>query len=191
MPLGTSEPLAAYQSAFVREFGDFLAPNVHPVFDRPNLAADKAAAWAREEAAKLAARAKKPVILKETGFPHGGKDAYTPDTQKAFWDAYLKPGVLSRAAGTWVFHGVAFEAFDLPWKSEESKLPIEKSWGLLSAKREAYPAFAVWRGSARARRSRKVAAPTTDHVLYLGRVASLTSFVPGRCRRVRYRRRGI
>ncbi len=143
VPLGTSEPLAAYESAFVREFGDFLAPNIHPVFDHPNLAAAEAAAWAREEAGKLAVKTKKPVILKETGFPHAGK-AYTPESQKAFWAAYLKPGVLSRPVGTWVFHGVAFEAFDLPWKSEESKLPIEKSWGLLSAKREAYPAFAVW-----------------------------------------------
>jgi exo-beta-1,3-glucanase (GH17 family) len=143
VPLGTSEPLAAYGSAFVREFGDFLAPNIHPAFDRPTLAAADAAAWARDEAAKLAAKVKRPVILKETGLPHAGK-AYTPDSQKAFWSAYLKPGVLSRTAGTWVFHGVAFEAFDLPWKSEESRLEIEKSWGLLSPKREAYPAFAVW-----------------------------------------------
>lgn len=49
------------------------------------------------------------------------------------------------APQTWIFHGVAFEAFDLPWKSEESKLAIEKSWGLLSPKREPYPAFDVWR----------------------------------------------
>jgi exo-beta-1,3-glucanase (GH17 family) len=144
VPLGTSEPLAAYGSAFVREFGDFLAPNIHPVFDRPNLTAVEAAAWARDEATKLAAKAKKPVILKETGFPHAGK-SYTPEGQKAFWATYLKPGVLSRTAGTWVFHGVAFEAFDLPWKSEASRLEIEKSWGLLSPKREAHPAFAVWK----------------------------------------------
>ena len=41
-----------------------------------------------------------------------------------------------------------FEAFDLPWKAVESKLVIEKSWGLLSEKREPYPAFAVWRAAA-------------------------------------------
>jgi len=146
VPLGTSEPLADYESAFVREFGDFLAPNIHPVFDRPNLGPAEAAAWARDEAARLTAKAKKPVILKETGFPHDGKDIYTPESQKVFWAAYLKPGVLGRpAAEDWTFHGVAFEAFDLPWKSEEAKLPIEKSWGLLSPKREAYPALAVWR----------------------------------------------
>ena len=42
------------------------------------------------------------------------------------------------------------------WKGEESKLPIEGSWGLLSAKREPYPALAVWRALLRgggARRS--------------------------------------
>jgi len=145
VPLGTSEPLAAYESPFPRDFGDFLAPNIHPVFDRPALGPEAAAAWAREEAAGLAAKAKKPVILKETGFPHGGKVAYTPESQKAFWAAYLKPGVLNRPGeGAWTFHGVAFEAFDLPWKTEESRLDIEKSWGLLSPKREAYPAHAVW-----------------------------------------------
>jgi exo-beta-1,3-glucanase (GH17 family) len=141
--LGMSETWAGSQSEFALGFGDFMAPNIHPAFDRPNLSPAEAAAWARDEAAKLAAKAKKPVILKETGLPHAGK-AYTPDIQKAFWSAYLKPGVLNSTADTWVFHGVAFEAFDLPWKSEESKIEIEKSWGLLSAKREAYPAFAVW-----------------------------------------------
>src|SRR5262249_45704604 len=113
IPLATSEPLAGYQHDFVRDFGDFLAPNIPPVFDRPNLAPADAAAWAREEAAKLAARAKKPVLLKETGFPHGGKEMYTPASQKEFWAAYVKPGlVASKETPAWVFHGVAFEAFD-------------------------------------------------------------------------------
>jgi hypothetical protein len=91
-------------------------------------------------------RSGKPVILKETGFPHAGKDKYTPATQQAFWSSYIKPGLLVRPPKTsaWVFHGVAFEAFDLPWKSEESKLGIEKSWGLMSQSREPYPAFQAW-----------------------------------------------
>jgi exo-beta-1,3-glucanase (GH17 family) len=148
VPLGTSETLAGCKLEFVQGFGDFLAANIHPVFDEPKLGPDEAAAWAREQAAAFARQAKKPVILKETGFPHDGKEPYSPATQKAFWTAYLKAGVLARPAGAadaWVFHGVAFEAFDLPWKSEESKLAVEKSWGLLSAKREPYPALAVWR----------------------------------------------
>jgi hypothetical protein len=148
VPLSTSEPLAGYQLDAVREFGDFVTPNIHPVFDRPQLGPAEAAAWAREQAAALARRVKKPVVLKETGFPHGGKEMYTPEAQKALWTAYLEPGVLARPADAgqgWVFHGVGFEAFDLPWKSEESRLEVEKSWGLLSAKREPYPALAVWR----------------------------------------------
>ena len=48
----------------------------------------------------------------------------------------------------WAFHGAAFEAFDLPWKAAESKLAVEKSWGVFSAKREPYPALAVWRAAA-------------------------------------------
>ena len=99
----------------------------------------------REEALKLAKETKKPVLLKETGFPHAGKPMYTPESQRAFWAAYTKPGLLVKADGAWVYHGVAFEAFDLPWKSEESKLEIEKSWGLFSPKREAYPALDVWK----------------------------------------------
>jgi exo-beta-1,3-glucanase (GH17 family) len=148
VPLSTSEPLAGYQLNAVREFGDFLAPNIHPVFDRPQLGPAEAAAWAREQAAALARRLKKPVVLKETGFPHGGKQAYTPETQKAFWTAYLEPGTLAPPTDTgqaWVYYGVGFEAFDMPWKSEESRLEVERSWGLLSAKREPYPALAVWR----------------------------------------------
>src|SRR5260370_14641574 len=82
--LSTSEPLVGYKSDFIVGFGDFLAPNIHPVFDRPQLDADKAAAWARAETLALAKRAKKPVLLKETSFPHAGKDIYTPATQRAF-----------------------------------------------------------------------------------------------------------
>jgi exo-beta-1,3-glucanase (GH17 family) len=148
VPLATSEPLVGYQQDFVRSFGDFLAPNIHPVFDRPQLGPAEAAAWTREQAVDLARQTKKPVLLKETGFPHGGKEPFSPETQKEFWAAYVKPGVLARKADAgerWVFHGVGFEAFDLPWKSEESKLAFEGSWGLLSPKREPYPAFEVWR----------------------------------------------
>jgi exo-beta-1,3-glucanase (GH17 family) len=146
VPLATSEPLAAYQSEFVRGFGDFLAPNIHPVFHAEQLGPEEAAAWAREQALKLARETKKPVLLKETGFPHGGKAAYTTATQKAFWTAYVKPGVLARGDGpAWASFAVAFEAFDLPWKAEESKLAVERFWGLMSDKRQPYPALEVWR----------------------------------------------
>ena len=98
IPLATSEPLVGYKLPRVRDYGDFLAPNIHPVFDRPQLGAAEAASWAREQAATLAKETKKPVLLKETGFPHAGKDAFTPAAQQAFWSAYMKPGLLVRPA---------------------------------------------------------------------------------------------
>jgi exo-beta-1,3-glucanase (GH17 family) len=96
VPITTSEPMVGYKHDEVRAFGDFLAPNIHPVFDRESLAAGDAAAWAREQALALAKTEKKPVLLKETGFPHAGKPAYTPESQAAFWKAYVKPGLVAR-----------------------------------------------------------------------------------------------
>src|SRR5262249_41413239 len=152
VPLATSEPLFQYKEPFAREFGDFLAPNIHPVFDRKGLSPADAAAGARAEAAKVVKAANKPVLVKETGMPHAGTRegvGYTPETQAAFWEAYLKPGKLATAdGGSWVFHGIAFEAFDLPWKAAESRMEIEASWGVLGPKRQPHPAFAVWKAAA-------------------------------------------
>ena len=152
VPTTTSEPVGLYERAFVREFGDFLLPNIHPVFDRPAAPPAEAAAYARAEAARLARQSGRPVILKETGVPHAGTPpaggvTYTPEMQRDFWAAYVAPGLLNEtdAGAGWVYHGAAFEAFDLPWKSEASGLPIERSWGLLNEAREPWPAFAVWR----------------------------------------------
>ncbi|AMV17348.1 exo-beta-1,3-glucanase [Planctomyces sp. SH-PL14] len=147
IPYSTSEPLVGYQRESLVDFGDFLAPNIHPVFDRPNMAAKEAAEWVHQEAAALARRSDRPVLVKETGFPHAGRNKYTPELQADFWREYTAPGLLARSgtgAGAWRYHGVSFEAFDLPWKSEESKLDIEKSWGMLNPQRQPYPAFDVW-----------------------------------------------
>lgn len=145
VPLTTSEPLHGYQNETILKFGDFLCPNIHPVFDRKELAADKAAAWTREEAANIAKKTGKPVVVKETGFPHAGAPQYTPTSQGDFWHHYTQQGRISQVGETWTCHAVAFEGFDLPWKAIESKLEIEKSWGLLSAERKPYPAFRVWK----------------------------------------------
>lgn len=138
VPLATSEPLARYGDEFVVQFGDFLAPNIHPVFDRPELKAIPAAAWVHEQAAKLHQQTGKLVLVKETGFPHAGKPEYTPQTQQQFWKAYL-----GAAEVPGVSHRIAFEAFDLPWKSEASGLEIEKSWGWFSADRQPLPVLSV------------------------------------------------
>ena len=158
VPIATSEPLGQYSRPFLRDYGDFLLPNVHPVFDRPALSPQDAAAWVRAEAAGLAAESGRPTILKETGMPHAGSPpaggvTYTPAMQRDFWTAYLAPGLLNRegTGAGWVYHGAAFEAFDLPWKSEASGLPIERSWGLLDEARTPLPAFETWRALAPAK----------------------------------------
>jgi len=151
VPITMSEPLFQYKEPFARDFGDFLAPNIHPVFDQKDLPPAAAAKWTRDEAAKLAKLANKPVLLKETGMPHAGTregKKYTPEMQSAFWSEYLKPGKLATAEGSpWVYHGVAFEAFDMPWKAAESRMEIEASWGLMNPKRVPHPAFDVWKTS--------------------------------------------
>lgn len=146
IPLSTSEPLVGYEQEVVRNFGDFAAPNIHPVFDHEKASAAEAAKWTREKATDLAAKCKKPVIVKETGFPHAGKQ-YTPATQLDFWKAYRQGGALQKSTipGVWSFHNVAFEAFDLPWKSEASGLEIEKSWGLFTSDRAPFPALEIWK----------------------------------------------
>jgi exo-beta-1,3-glucanase (GH17 family) len=150
VPISTSEPLVGYKQDFVRNFGDFLAPNIHPVFDRPDFDAEKAARWVFEEALHLVDQTRKPLLVKETGSPHGGKAAYTPQTQKAFWSAYTKTLLHYPSAnfgGPWLYYGIAFDAFDLPWKAQESKLEIERYWGLFDEKRQPLPAFDVWRAA--------------------------------------------
>ena len=96
----------------------------------------------------MAQKAKKPIFVKETGFPHGGKPKYTLESQLEFWTSYLKKGILVRKGDSdlsWVFHGVAFEGFDLHWKAQESGMEIEKSWGFFSNKREPYSALSAWK----------------------------------------------
>ena len=152
VPLTTTEPSVSYRpeqphAAFCRSFGDFLAPNIHPVFDRGDLEAAAAARWTREYALRLQRETKLPLVLKETGFPRAGQPKYTPASQRIFWDTLLETGsvVGGNDADSRVFLNVAFEAFDLPWKSEASGLEFERSWGLLTADRAVTPAFEFWR----------------------------------------------
>jgi exo-beta-1,3-glucanase (GH17 family) len=150
VPISTSEPLHGYANEAILKFGEFCCPNIHPVFDRKELTADKAAGWTREEAVKIAKKANKPVLVKETGFPHAGNAMYTATSQSEFWHHYTQAGTVAvvddkPTAPIWVSHGIGFEAFDLPWKSQESKLEIEKSWGLMGPDRKPHAAFRVWK----------------------------------------------
>jgi hypothetical protein len=164
VPFCTSEPVSQYGQARLREFGDFLAPNIHPVFDKPELSPSAAVAWVRERATALAELSHRPVLVKETGLPHGGETHYTPETQKAFWQHYRSWPRLTRASKVgddWVSFGAAFEAFNIPWKAGPSNdLKIERFWGLLTAVRKPLPAFEVWQELGRPAPSR----PPADRV---------------------------
>ncbi|MDO6461290.1 hypothetical protein Q4485_11325 [Granulosicoccaceae sp. 1_MG-2023] len=148
VPLTTSEPLVGYRDQRVRDFGDFLAPNIHPAIDREDLPPAAAAQWAKDQALSLARDSGKTVLLKETGLPRGGKAIYNPEAQAAFWQAYTDSGLSETAGDGLAVFKVAFEAFDLPWKAAASGLPIEAWWGLLDPQRQTTPAFAVWQQSA-------------------------------------------
>lgn len=146
IPIATSEPWEAYDTEFALRFGDFLAPNIHPVFKRPELGPAEAARWSRQEAFRIARAARKPVLLKETGFPHGGGERFSPRTQRLFWEAYLSQSTYVQLDNrTWLYFGAVFEAFDQPWKAQDSGLAVEAFWGLLSEDRRPYPAFEVCR----------------------------------------------
>lgn len=143
----TSEPFSQYGFQPLQAFGDFLAPNIHPVFDKPELGPAEAAAWTRDRAMALAGVAKRPILVKETGFPHGGDRRFSPARQAEFWKAYLAPGRVALSPDDrtiWVSHVAAFESFNLPWKAAQSKIPIEEFWGLMSVDRKPYPAFGAW-----------------------------------------------
>lgn len=147
VPVTTSEPWADYGWPPLGQFGDFLAPNIHPALERPDLGPEAAAAWARARAVALARVTGRPVLVKETGWPNGGGPAFTPQAQAAFWRAWLAGGRYLRPhdAPIWVSYAAAFEAFDAPWKAAQYASGLEGHWGLLSPARTPYPALGVWR----------------------------------------------
>ncbi|MCA9466391.1 MAG: hypothetical protein KC643_13245 [Nitrospira sp.] len=149
IPICTSEPLYQYANAGLQAIGDFLCPNIHPVFDRPDLGPDEAVKWVRDQARLLSMESRKPVLIKETGFPHAGAPQFTPMSQANFWNTYrTQPQLLILAESStpllWVSFAAAFEAFDQPWKAERSGQSMEGAWGLLSVDRHPYPAFKIW-----------------------------------------------
>jgi len=141
----------AFDGLVLYGYNEACTPRVAAVARQLKFRAVVLAVWDPRPAAELDGVAELACLYdKETGLPHAGKEMFTPEAQAAFWSSYLEPGRLNRGEGrsrSWAFHGVAFEAFDLPWKSEESGLIIEKSWGLLAPARRPYPAFQVWRST--------------------------------------------
>jgi len=153
VPVTTSEPAGDYGWPPLRAFGDFLAPNIHPAIDQQRLDPEAAVAWVRARADAIARTAGRPVLVKETGLPNGGGERHMPQRQRAFWAAWLAQGRITRIErpGTFVSFAAAFEAFDAPWKAEQLRDPVEGHWGLLTAGRQPYPAFAAWAEAAAGR----------------------------------------
>jgi len=149
VPLATSEPLGAFADrSLMRLAGyDFIALNCHPVFDQSDLGPAAAAAWVRGRATVLAEVSGLPVLVKETGFPNGGKEPYSPQAQAAFWKSYLAHGTLvpvDERGEVFASYAAAFEYANLDWKAEETRMSIENHWGLVDQERDPYPAFQVW-----------------------------------------------
>jgi exo-beta-1,3-glucanase (GH17 family) len=146
----TSEPSGDYGYPPLLAFGDFYAPNIHPAIDRDGLSPQAAVAWVRGRAEAIARAGGKPVLIKETGLPNGGAEAQSPERQRAFWAAWLAGGRVARVGdpATLVSSAAAFEAFDAPWKVARFGSPIEGRWGLMTVRREPYPAFEVWAAQA-------------------------------------------
>jgi exo-beta-1,3-glucanase (GH17 family) len=145
IPVTTSEPISEYGWKPLKEFGEFLAPNIHPAVDQEEINPADGAEWVKKRAQSLALAAKKPILVKETGMPNGGALSYSPTTQRLFWEAYLQGGRLVRvdSTKTWVSLAASFEAFDTPWKAEATGIPIEGHWGFFDIKRKPYPAFEI------------------------------------------------
>jgi len=148
VPLATTEPFEAYSDEFLRGFGDFSAPNIHPVFDRPALGPRRPRPGCGAQPRHWQHALTGP-WLSGVGLPHGGGEKFSPTKQAEFWSEYLRPGLLIRSAEdrkAWSYVGVAFEAIDLDWKARGAapESSIERCWGLMSASREPYPAFRIW-----------------------------------------------
>lgn len=116
-PVATSEPFFFYMDpSYVRFFSgfDFLAPNVHPVFEpwfKPENA-EQAVSMVIQVVGKMKEFYGKPVLVKETGMPSGPETrGFTRERQALFWNNLKKmwPSSPDHAY-------VCFEAFDASWK---------------------------------------------------------------------------
>ena len=135
VPVTTSEPAGDYGWPPLRQFGDFLAPNIHPAIDQGALMPRAAVAWGRGRAEAIARLAGKPVLVKETGVPNGGGAPHSPERQRAFWVEWLAQGrhASSGRPDPLISFAAAFEAFDAPWKALQLGNPMEAHWGLMTA----------------------------------------------------------
>lgn len=147
LPLTVTEPFSVFlddpDAAPVLAKLDFMAVNIHPVFE----------AWFKDAppfnwadfVVKAAARLSDeafcgPILVKETGVPTAPEqEGFTPEKQKAFYaelSKQLPPA--PKLAFAW------FSAFDASWRAYdetpvEGTHPEEAHWGLFTESREPKP----------------------------------------------------
>lgn len=147
LPLTVTEPFAAFldgtEAAPVLAKLDFLAVNVHPVFEKWFAEAPPFnwADFVKQVTARLAAeRFCGPILVKETGVPTAPEaEGFTPEKQKQFYAELAKQMPPSRDLAF-----AYFSAFDAPWRVyDESAVagthPEEAHWGLFTEAREPKP----------------------------------------------------
>jgi exo-beta-1,3-glucanase (GH17 family) len=147
LPLTVTEPFAVFlddpAAAPVLAELDFLAANIHPVFE-PWFADAPPFNWA-DFVVKAAARLGDeafcgPVLVKETGVPTAPEaEGFTKEYQAAFYSELMAQFRPSRnLAFAW------FSAFDAPWRAyDETPVPgthpEEAHWGLFKENRTPKP----------------------------------------------------
>jgi exo-beta-1,3-glucanase (GH17 family) len=138
LPVTTTEQIEDYGDDRLIRMVDWVFPNAHPVWHR-QLDIDEAVAWLRTQLRSLAASASgKPILVKETGWPSAGGTAFTPDAQREFW---LEA---SRAARELKVPLVMFEAFEVPWKTEDfDGGDVGAHWGLFDSERRPKPVVEI------------------------------------------------
>lgn len=147
LPLTVTEPFATFlddaDAHTVLAKLDFLAVNIHPVFEKwfADAPPFNWADFVKQVSSRLAAeRFCGPVLIKETGVPTAPEaEGFTPEKQKQFYAELAEQMPPSR---TLAF--AYFSAFDAPWRVyDESAVagshPEEAYWGLFTESRKPKP----------------------------------------------------
>lgn len=121
-PVTTTEEVEDYANATVAELGDWVFPNIHPIFFNAK-EPKKAVAFIAHQY-KIITRAAKgrPVLVKEAGFPTKGDIYANQRNQEIFFTGLEQTNVFF----------AYFEAFDQPWKKGYA---FEPHWGLFENNR--------------------------------------------------------
>jgi exo-beta-1,3-glucanase (GH17 family) len=121
-PVTTSEVLAEYQTnSKLVEMGDFLFPDVHVLWQQslsPKEAWDQTRSAALQAARLLDHHPDKLVLLKMVSYPSGGKEGFSPETQKEFYRLAVEQRVNRIDIPARVSFSF-FAAFDPPWKTAD------------------------------------------------------------------------